>query len=325
MLLTSVILPCAFEFRRADVLTSLFRCYTWSIAINAALVLNETPSLTAQGTVFGYQGYFTFKGYLGECGAVAILMSFYALRPTGWRRLWPCLVILVSVWLVVMSNSKGSLAFGLLSPVLAGVMIMASKYLRVSLGVVMASIGCVWFLAFALSPSLVSKISYNLYGDGTLTGRTYVWDFVENQMWRNIWFGWGFHSFWLVGPDAPSVTEAPAWITKMADSHNGFIDVKLDTGRVGYAIFILFILASVLVIGRVAKVDLYRAWIMLSLVVFVIITNMLETVWFYADPLWVIFILVVADAARYGSVMPVDAKHRRPTNSRVVKPLRIKS
>src|SRR5260221_12388879 len=85
----------------------------------------------------------------------------------------------------------------------------------------------------------------------------------------------------------------------MTGSHSGYLDVKLENGNFGYALLIFFIVATIHAIGRVALTDLFRAWILLSLALFIVLTNMLETVWFCTDPLWVVFLLVVADATRY--------------------------
>ncbi len=138
------------------------------------------------------------------------------------------------------------------------------------------------------------------YGDSTLTGRTVIWDFVQGQISLKPWFGWGFHSFWLVGPDAPSVVLAPYWVKIMTGSHSGYIDIKLETGRIGYYLFIAFILATLFALERVRRQDPLRAWLLLSLALYVIITNLIETVWMAAnDPLWLLFVLVVAETTRY--------------------------
>jgi exopolysaccharide production protein ExoQ len=300
MLIATVVLPYALEVPHKDILKSLCACYALAIALNAVLVLNENPTLTAAGTVFGYRGYFTFKGYLGECASVAILTSFYALRSRGWLRFFAIFSIPISLWLILMSESKGSLAVAILSPLLAGAALLAAKYLKISLSVFLTIIAGFYFVASMVSGDLITKLAYTFYGDSTLTGRTIIWDFVQNQMWQHRWFGWGFHSFWLVGPNAPSVTQAPEqWIKHMTGSHSGYLDVKLETGNLGFSLFICFILATLQAIGRVIKVDPFRAWILLTLATFAIITNMLETVWVCNDPLWVVFILIVMDTTRY--------------------------
>jgi O-antigen ligase len=270
-----------------------------AISINAIIILFETPTYTPKGELFGYRGYFTFKGYLGECASIAILLSIYVLRFAGWRRICALFLILTSLLLIFLSGSKGSLAFAVVSPVFAGIIILTCKYSRVPYGVVLTIIvGSFFLLSFAKS-NLINNLSYRFYGDGTLTGRTVIWDFVESQMWRNPWFGLGFKSFWLVGSDSPSATLAPEWVGHMTGSHSGYLDVKLETGRIGFAIFVIFIFAALYGIGRVIREDPFRGWMLLSLAVYIVITNFLETAWVSNDPLWVVFIFVVADATCY--------------------------
>jgi hypothetical protein len=55
--------------------------------------------------------------------------------------------------------------------------------------------------------------------------------------------GWGYQSFWLVGPDAPSIVEAPGWVKLMPNAHNGYYDTMLEMGYIGYALLLTFIIA----------------------------------------------------------------------------------
>jgi exopolysaccharide production protein ExoQ len=297
MLIVIVVLPYAIETPDKNTLKRLLNWYALSIAINAMWVLFEKPQLTEAGGVFGYQGYFVFKGYLGECASIAILISLYALRSNRWQRALALLTVPLSILLIFMSHSKGSLAFALFSPIWAALMLLASK--RIPMVVVVAILVGFYFVISSVSDLSLNRISYSLYGDASLTGRTIIWDFIEGQISQRPWLGWGFHSFWLIGPSSPSITQAPAWVSHMTGSHSGYLDVKLETGRLGYAIFMFFIVASIHTIGRVARSDLFQAWVFLSLVLYVISTNVLETVWFQTDPLWVVFLLVVADATCY--------------------------
>jgi O-antigen ligase len=209
-------------------------------------------------------------------------------------------------------------------------MLLAYKYLKIPLSAILIIIAGCYFVASIVYDDLIGKLSYTFYGDSTLTGRTIIWDFVQNQMWRNRWFGWGFHSFWLVGPNAPSITEAPEWIKHMTGSHSGYLDVKLELGNVGFALFICFLVATLQAIRPVMKADPFRAWILLTLAVFTMITNLLETAWVGNDPLWVVFLLIVADATRYrNQVSRIASTPKRQssgiTRNAAIRPPAIKS
>jgi len=301
MIVIPTILPFALVSPTKDTVRSVYWCYVIAIFINIIVILNQKPVLTVTGDIFGYFGYFTFKGYLGQCASVAILLSSYLLLSQGWRRYLAIIVILASVWVVVVSGSKGSLAFALAAPCLAALTLLISSKLRVPMVAVLAAIPAFYVVASKFySNDLTGRISYMLYGDSTLTGRTTIWDFAYSQMGVRPWFGWGFHSFWLVGPDAPSVALAPYWVKTMTGSHSGYIDIKLEMGKIGYYLFIIFILATLFALERVRRQDPLHAWILLSLALYVIITNLIETVWLATnDPLWLLFMLIVAETMRY--------------------------
>src|SRR6202043_235293 len=60
--------------------------------------------------------------------------------------------------------------------------------------------------------------------------------------------GWGYQSFWLVGPDAPSILDAPGWVKLMPNAHNGYYDAMLELGYVGLALLVTFLVTTVHVI-----------------------------------------------------------------------------
>jgi len=137
-----------------------------------------------------------------------------------------------------------------------------------------------------------------LYGDSTFTGRTIIWDFVQSEIAHRPLLGWGYQSFWLV-PDSPSFG-APGWVKVLTEGHNGYYDTTLQMGYIGYALLAIFIIATLHAIGRVADRDPGRAWLVLSLALFVILSNYLESLWMRGfEFLWVVFLMIAAEIARY--------------------------
>ena len=145
-----------------------------------------------------------------------------------------------------------------------------------------------------------------LYHDLTFTGRTIIWDFAQYEIERRPLLGWGYQSFWLVGPDAPSIVDAPGWVKMMPNAHNGYYDTKLEMGYVGLAFLLVFIIATLHAVGRVADRDPARAWLLLSLALFVILYNFFESLWMRGfEFLWVVFLIVAAEIGRYWRPFPL--------------------
>lgn len=298
MIVISIVLPALLAARTVDMMRGLFLCFALALIVNLFFVLDQAPMLLENGRR-GYPGYFTFKGVLGECAAFALLLSLHELVYSGWRRMLGVIVIGIAIYLVILSDSNGSLSLALVAPVLAGITLLVGKKTRASVAVVLLPIPLLYAGLDSVVGNLVNRISWYLYGNFTLTGRTIIWDFVSSAIALNPLVGWGYRSFWLVGSDGPSLG-APGWVRAMPSSHNGFMEAKLDLGYVGLTLLVVFIFATLHAIGRVAVRDTPRAWLLLTLALYIILTNFLETGWMHGDDmLWLMFLFVAAEAGRY--------------------------
>jgi exopolysaccharide production protein ExoQ len=164
----------------------------------------------------------------------------------------------------------------------------------------------------------MNRLSFMLYGDSTFTGRTIIWDFAQLKIASRPLLGWGYQSFWLVGPDAPSIVDAPGWVKMMPNAHNGYYDTTLEMGYIGYTLLVIFIIATLHAIGRVADRDPARAWLVLSLALYIILWNYLESLWMRGfEFLWVVFLILAAEIARYWQPFPLT---RAVSGSRTPRP-----
>jgi O-antigen ligase len=143
----------------------------------------------------------------------------------------------------------------------------------------------------------IERLGYRLYGDATLTGRTGIWAFINYQISHKPWFGWGFHSYYFV-PNSPQ-NEAPGYIRDMPSSHSGYMELKLETGRIGYWIFLVFIYSSLHLLERVRRRDPVRAWCLLSIQLFAVLSNLLDSSWLTLTHFWLLYLIVVAESVRY--------------------------
>jgi O-antigen ligase len=298
MIITSVVLPALLAVRTADMMRGVFLCFAFALITNLSFTLVQAPMIL--GTRICYPGYFTHKSALGECAAISLLLSLHEILYPGWRRVSGVIVMGIAIYLAVISDSKGSLAFALLAPLLAGLTLFIGRITRASPAIILLPIPIFFTVLSYMISNLVSRISWHLYGNYDLSGRTLIWDFANFEIARRPFLGWGYQSFWLAGPDAPSIVDAPGWVKEMPNSHSGYLDTTVDMGYVGYVLLVIFIFATLHAIGRVVSRDPARAWLLLTIALYVIITNFIETGWMHGvDMLWVIFLIVVAEAGRY--------------------------
>jgi exopolysaccharide production protein ExoQ len=299
LIVTSIVLPAQLAAPTADMMRGVFLCFAFACVLNIVFVFNQSP-IIMENVNLGYPGYFTFKGLLGECAAIAFLLSLHELLYSGWRRALGIVVICIATYLMVVSKSKGSLGLSILAPILAGLSLFIGKKMRLSPAIVLLPIPICYALLAGIVGNLINRISWYLYGNYTLSGRTIIWDFVNFEIARKPLFGWGYQSFWLVGPDGPSAVDGPGWVKGAPSAHNGYLDTMVDMGYVGFALLVVFIFTTLFAIGRLADREPARAWSLLTVALFVILTNFLETTWMHGtDMMWLIFVIVAAEAGRH--------------------------
>jgi len=98
------------------------------------------------------------------------------------------------------------------------------------------------FVAFGLCAALVvvkPDIVFGVLGkDATLTGRTGIWEAVLGSIAKRPLLGYGYQAFWLgFKGESYRVILAVTWA--LAQAQNGFLDVTLQMGLVGFSIVIL--------------------------------------------------------------------------------------
>jgi O-antigen ligase len=323
MIVVSIVVPAMLAARQTDLMRSLFLCFAVATILNVFFVLGRPPIDTKFAT-WGYPGYFPGKNYLGECEAIALLLALHETIYPGKRRLFGILVAIAAMVLLVLSNSKTAMGLSFLVPLLAGATLLLRRVTRLSTAIILLSIPVVWLIFTTLTGFSIYRVSHILYGDSTFTGRSIIWDFVESEIEHRPLLGWGYQSFWLVGPDAPSIVNAPGWVKDMPNGHNGYLDVKVELGYAGYALFMAFMFATLHAIGRVADRAPIRAWLLLTLALQIIITNGLESIWMRGfEMLWVVFLILVAEIGRYWKpVLSRKAAHTSGSNGRGPRPTR---
>ena len=307
MIVSSIALPAMLASRTADMMRGLFLCFALALMLNVFFVLAGNSTIVSYGSKLvdiGYEGYFEGKNYLGECAAIALLLSLYELHQRGWRRVFAAVLVLAAILLIWLSDLKTAFGLALVCPLLAALTLLVRKVTRVSTALILLTIPLCYALASSLSKTdIVGRISYILYHDSTLTGRTIIWDFAQTEIERSPLIGWGYRSFWLV-PNSPAF-DAPGWVKMMPNGHNGYVDTKLELGYIGLAFLVVFIISTLHAVGKVADRDPRRAQLLLSLALFIILYNFFESLWMRGfEFMWVVFIIVAAEIGRYSLPFP---------------------
>jgi O-antigen ligase len=302
-----VAVPYALPITTKYTIPSVHLCFAIALAISAVYVL------TTPASPVGHPGFFTHKQELGLLSASGIILSSHELLHRGWRRLVALIGLGLGFWLVFESESKSALAYALIAIPCSAVILLASKKTRLTPAFFVAAV--VVASMFVSNP--IERIGYRLYGDATLTGRTEIWNFIDYRISQKPWFGWGFHSYYFV-PNSPQ-NEAPGYIRDMPSSHSGYLELKLETGRIGYWIFLVFIYSSLHLLERVRRKAPVRAWYYLSIELFAILINLTDSNWIVLNCLWMLYLFVAVETVHFSlpnevtdpGQLPVQVAKRR--------------
>jgi exopolysaccharide production protein ExoQ len=159
-----------------------------------------------------------------------------------------------------------------------------------------------------------------LFGDLTFSLRTEIWAPVVREIAARPWQGHGFGSFWDTGAVRNPLPSAP-WNAFFLDpqiintAHNGYLDVLLQTGLVGFALACGAILRCLWLLQATAgsatdRGERIALVTCLCLALALALNNLLESYLFRpGDPIGYLFLFLMLHAER--SAMP-PARRPRP-------------
>jgi len=284
---------------KVRVLNAVFAVFALAIVLNAVLV----PVIPAGS--LGYAGIYAQKNALGAVAALTLIFSIcYVMSNGSIYKIFLVVIAILSAGLLVISQSKTSLGLALLCPILASAIVIISRLFGMSLlGALLAAFAAASILFFLVVDGLqisTEDISMLLFNDTTFTGRKYIWDYVFSLHEQRPWLGWGYQSFWSIGPESPSL-KASSFVAGLNQSHNGYVDILLETGNIGLIVIVIFLIGLCHAIDRSWRERADISVLLLSLTLFCGAHNLLESSLTrgFAVP-WVTLLIVagIANATR---------------------------
>ncbi len=224
------------------------------LALGSALLALGFPSLgldASTGHGGDWQGVFTQKNACGR-GMVFALTAVLASPRFRWFEGFLFLVFAIEL---ILSGSRGAWAIGLVT--LAALLLLrcgsqldrAGRFLLFGVVAIAtagaATLAVVWF----------ADLAEWMGRDATLTGRTAIWHEVWTAILQRPLLGYGFSAFWR-GAEGASWNVVVALHFVLFHAHNGFLEMWINLGLVGLALFAagylraLRLLASELFAGR---------------------------------------------------------------------------
>ncbi len=235
----------------------------WSFALIIVMSFGFAIIIPHYGTMDSgihsgaWRGIYIHKNVLGKIIGISGIVFVLLTLDTKEKRWLPWAGLILSFCLLLFSKSSSAMinfltAIGLI-PVYSTFRWRYSFMVPILIATVILG-GGISFWLNQNSATLLGSIGK----DPTLTGRTEMWPYIMEMIWKQPWLGYGYSAFWNDW-DSPGayVWYAARWTPP--NSHNGFLDLWLDFGLVGLIVFSLGFMQTLLRSLRSIRVDKYWA------------------------------------------------------------------
>jgi exopolysaccharide production protein ExoQ len=223
-----------------------------------------------------WRGIYTHKNGLGRTMLLSAII-FLLLALTAKKNRWLFWTLLgTSIAMLLLSKSSSPLInLLILMSIFFVLQILRWNYLFL----VPALIGIfsVGMISYALLTTNAGQIASSFGKDLTLTGRTDFWPLILDKIRDSPWLGYGFGAFWQ-GLDGPSAYVWNASAFKTPNGHNGYLDLCLDLGIVGLAIYTIeFVTSFQRALIQIRTVRTADAFLPVLLLCLVVLSNLTES------------------------------------------------
>jgi O-antigen ligase len=291
------------------------RVFGWTFGMAAVLSLAVSVMAPDLGVTTGvhdgaWRGIYANKNMLGRLCTLGATVHVLRALATHRRRWGAWAAAALCGLLTILSRSATAVV--VLATLLLLLPLFRTLRWRASLRLA-ALIGAVLF-GGALAVLLVAQadLALSLVGrDATLSGRTHLWHVVGWFILRRPWLGYGYGAFWANGsPTAALVVRAIRWNAPHA--HDTFLDVALDLGVVGLALFVLGMLVAArrAIAAYRETADPAELWPLL-LLAYLALFSITDTIMLRQNHLiWVLYVASIALPAPTGRELPLQARAR---------------
>jgi O-antigen ligase len=179
-----------------------------------------------------WQGVFGHKNALGQIMLLGAIVFWVVSPRTQAARNWAWVGIVLCLLMVLFSQSRTAwiiAAFLLISIPFLRFVQRSDSPIEVQIRLLLIGLSC-GFIAILVIEYL-NEILALLGRDTTLTGRTDIWAKSIEVGLDRFWFGHGYRSFWT------------GLFFNYGHGHNSFLDIWLELGLVGLALFVVTLTA----------------------------------------------------------------------------------
>jgi exopolysaccharide production protein ExoQ len=280
------------------------RLLYWTVSISIILniiicLTNPSYGIGMANGVMTWQGFYAFKQYLARFMTIGITIYLFDLFRNKKNYYLSLLGIILSIFLIIMSTSKTALILVLLMVCLLPLHKVAKQksssriVILFSITVLLGSIICL--LVVNLETILVDILGKDI----EFNGRLPLWNLAFEKILDRPFLGYGYAAFWI--SDAGYDIFKHTWANLAVDGnknfhiHNGYIDLTLQLGLIGFFTLIVSIFTILKrVIYLLISTKTRESLCMLQIMAIIMVVNASEVITFLSESniLWILYVSI---------------------------------
>jgi exopolysaccharide production protein ExoQ len=241
------------------------------------------------------------KNQFGITASLAAILCIHRVLAPGKHSIWTFAGIGIAFSCLILSRSHTSLLETMLA-VFFMVLVLRVPIIRqrftTHVAVAMFSTIIIYALAVQnLIPGvgkLLGPVMAMTGKDMTFSARSIIWDVIKGHSAAAPWLGTGYGAYWTATPDpnSPSYVFMALMNFYPTESHNGYLEILNDLGRVGLICLMTFLVFFVRQALQLMPFDRGQAALYLALLFQQMVDNLSESEWFSRTATCTILLLV---------------------------------
>jgi exopolysaccharide production protein ExoQ len=246
------------------------------------------------------------KNILGSFASVSVVLWLHAWLSKEARPMLAIVGIATSVFVLVMTRSSTSVVSTAFAVMFMLILLRSPgtlrRYMPYIVGI-FATLTLIYALAvLRLVPGMeifLKPITTLTGKDLTFTGRTAIWDILNQHIHQRPLLGSGYGAYWAgPTPTSPSFEMLTRLYFYPTEGHNGYLDIINDLGWVGAACLLAYFAVYVRQSLTMMRFDRYQGGLYLTLLFRGFMADMSESHWFVS--LSVDFVIMALATAALG-------------------------
>jgi exopolysaccharide production protein ExoQ len=254
-----------------------------------------------------WHGITLTKNQFGMTASLGAIICFNRWLAREGRAHWAIIGTLISFVCLVLSRSNTSLLAAMIA-MLFMVLVMRVPVIKqgFSTHVVIGLVALLLVYEMVIQDllpgayTLLAPIRSMTGKDGSLSGRTIIWDIIKQHIQAAPYLGSGYGAYWPAGPTpgSPSYVFLYLMFFYPSEAHNGYLDIVNDLGYLGLICLLVFLISYIRQGLELMRSDRSQAALYLALLFQQLVMNLSESEWFARDIIFTIIILGITCMSR---------------------------